>query len=195
MAAFMVALKRRKSGGYAARKVIPKDVRQEYASLYGMGWEEKLSIPASTPPHEAKVQHGEWLAEIETRIAALRATKTGAKQPLTRRNAHALGGDWYRWFLCQHEDDLRTPSHWKRLSDTLIWDVIYPHAPNEYLSDTKADPQWEWKADPGVREAVRPLVAQEAKVASFLLQKGIALTNEAMGLFLDIVEENLLLVS
>jgi integrase len=193
MAAFMVALKRRKTGGYVARKVIPTDVREEYAALYGMGWEEKLSIPASTPPHEAKAQHGEWLAEIETRIAALRAAKTGARQPLTRRNAHALAGEWYRWFLGQHEGDLRTPSHWRRLSDTLVWDVIHPHAPDEYLSDTRADPEWEWKARPEVREAVRPLVAQEAKVASFLLQKGIALNSEAMGQFLDVVEDNLLL--
>jgi hypothetical protein len=37
------------------------------------------------------------------------------------------------------------------------------------------------------------LVAQEAKVASFLLQKGIALNDEAMGLLLDVVEDNLLL--
>jgi integrase len=192
MAAFMVALKRRKIGGYAARKVIPKDVRKEYAALYGMSWEEKLSIPAGMPPHQAKAQHGEWLAEIETRIATLRAAKTGERQPLTRRNAHALAGEWYRWFLSRHEGDLRTPSHWKRQSDNLVWDVIHPHAPDEHLRDTRADPEWEWKRHGDVRAAVRPLVAQEAKVASFLLEKGMALTDEAMNLFLDAVEDNLL---
>jgi integrase len=192
MAAFMVALKRQKAGGFAARKVIPKDVRHEYAALYGMAWEEKLSIPKGTAPEEAKARHCEWLAEIESRIASLRAAKTGARQPLTRRNAHALAGEWYRWYLARHEGDHRTPSHWQRLSDTLVWDVIYPHAPDEFLSDTRADPQWEWKAHPEVREAVRPLVAQEAKVASFLLEKGMALNEEAMGLFLDAVEDNLL---
>ena len=193
MAAFMVALKRRKTGGYAARKVIPKDVRQEYAARYGMGWEEKLSIPAGTSGHEAKVRHSDWLAEIETRIAALRAAKTGERQPLTRRNAHALAAEWYQWFLDGHEDDLRTPGHWKRLSNTLVWDVIYPHAPDEHLRDTRADPEWEWKGRPEVRAAVRPLVAQEAKVASFLLERGISLNEEATGLFLDAVEDNLLL--
>jgi integrase len=192
MAPFMVALKRRKTGGYAARKVIPKDVRKDYAALYGMGWEEKLSIPAGTSPHEAIARHGEWLAEIETRIAGLRAAKIGERQPLTRRNAHALAGEWYRWFVARHESDLRTPSHWKRLSDTLVWDVIHPHAPDDYIRDTRADPEWEWKAHPDVRAAVRPLVAQEAKVASFLLEKGIALTAEAMNSFLDAVEDNLL---
>ena len=192
MAAFMVALKRRKTGGYAARKGIPKDIRKDYAALYGMGWEEKLNIAAGTPPHEAKAQHGEWLAEIETRIGALRAAKNGETQPLTRRNAHALAGEWYRWFLGRQEGDLRTQSYWKRQSDTLVWDVIYRHAPDEYLRDTRADPEWEWKAHPEVREAVRPLVAQEAKVASFLLEKGMALNQEAINLFLDAVEDNLL---
>jgi hypothetical protein len=192
MAPFMVTLKRRKTGGYAARKVIPQDVRKEYAALYGMVWEEKLSLPSGTSPSEAKAKHGEWLADIETRIAALRAAKNGQGQPLTRRNAHALAGEWYRWFIAQHEADLRTPSHWKKLGDTLIWDVIYSHAPKEFLQDTKADPEWEWKAHPDVRAAVRPMVAQEAKVASFLLAKGLALNDDAMNLFLDAVEDNLL---
>jgi hypothetical protein len=192
MAGFMVTLKRRKSGGYAARKVIPKDVRKEYAALYGMNWEEKLNIPAGTSPHEARVRHCEWLAEIETRIAAVRAAKTGEGQPLTRRNAHALAGEWYRWFICRHEGDERTPSYWKRQGDTLVWDVIHPHAPDEYLGDTRSDPEWEWKAHPDVRKAVRPLVAQEAQLASFLVAKGMALNEEAMNLFVDAVEDNLL---
>jgi hypothetical protein len=37
-----------------ARKVIPRDVSVEYAARYDMAWEEKLSIPPGTPPHEAK---------------------------------------------------------------------------------------------------------------------------------------------
>jgi hypothetical protein len=49
MAPFMVTLKRQKSGVYLARKVIPQDVRKEYAALYGMNWEEKLSLPSNTP--------------------------------------------------------------------------------------------------------------------------------------------------
>jgi integrase len=193
MAPFMVALKRRKAGGYAARKVIPKDVREDYAALYGMGWEEKLSIPTGTSPHEAKARHGEWLAEIETRIGALRAAKNGERQSLTRLNAHALAGEWYRWFIARHEADPRPPSYWRKLGDTLVWDVLHPHAPDEFLQDSRADPEWEWKAQPEVRQVVRPLVAQEAKVASFLLEKGLRLNEEAMNLFLDAVEDNLLL--
>jgi integrase len=188
----MVALKRRKAGGYAARKVIPKEIREEYARLYGMGWEEKLSLPPGTAPHEAKARHGEWLAEVETRIGALRAHKNGRGQPLTRRNAQALAGRWYAWFISKQEADLQTPKYWRSLGDHLVWDVIYPNAPDEYLRDTKADPEWEWKNHPDVRAAVRPVVAQEAKTASFLMEQGIALSAEANDLFVDAVEDSLL---
>jgi integrase len=192
MASFMVGLKRQKTGGYAARKVIPKDVREEYARLYGVGWEEKLSLSSGCSPHEAKARCGEWLAELETRIGALRARKYGKAQPLTRRNAHALAGRWYSWFISRHETDLRTPKHWRSMSNHLVWDVIYPHAPDEYHQDTQADPEWEWKAHPDVRAAVRPVIAEEAKTASFLLEQGVSLTPEASNLFLDAVEDNLL---
>ena len=69
MAVRMSALvQSKKSGGYIARKVIPKDVQEAYARLYGVRWEEQLKLPAGTSLHEAKKQHCEWLAEIETRI-------------------------------------------------------------------------------------------------------------------------------
>jgi hypothetical protein len=192
MASMMVALKRQKAGGFAARKVVPKDVRDEYARIFGVGWEEKLSIPAGCSHHEAKAHCGEWLAEIETRIGALRALKKGEGQPLTRRNAHALAGRWYSWYITKQEKDLRTPSHWRSMSDLLVWEVIYRHAPEEFLQDTKADPEWEWKVHPEVRAAVRPVIAEEAKTASFLMEQGIKLTIEANNLFLDAVEDNLL---
>jgi hypothetical protein len=80
------------TGEFVARKGIPADVREAYARLYKVFWEERLTLPANTPPHEAKRRHGEWLAEIETRIATLRAVAKGEGQPLTRINAIALAG-------------------------------------------------------------------------------------------------------
>src|SRR4051812_46918941 len=105
MAAFMVALERRKLGGYVARKAIPKDVRQEYAALYGMAWEEKFHLGSSVSQHEAKARFGEWLADIETRIGKLRAATRQTPEPLTRQNAYALAGRWYAWFIARHEKD------------------------------------------------------------------------------------------
>ena len=77
MAVRMTALIRSKSGEFFARKGIPADVRDAYARLYGVRWEAQLKLPADTSKHEAKTRHGEWLAEVETRIAALRALRTG----------------------------------------------------------------------------------------------------------------------
>ena len=158
-----------------------------------MAWEEKLKVPSGTPASEAKVRQAEWLGEIEGRISALRAAKTGAKQVLGFREVHALGGEWYKWFIEREQREPRPPSYWGKLSDNFVWDVLFRHAPQEHLADPHADVGWEWKAAPEVRAAVRPLIAQEAKVASFLLEKGIALNDNTMARFLDVVEDNLLI--
>ncbi len=79
----IVTPRRSKSGSVTIRKGIPKDVRADYERLYGPGWEAKLTLPAGTPPQEAKVRIGEFTAEIETRIATIRAAKKGEGQALT----------------------------------------------------------------------------------------------------------------
>jgi len=187
----MTALMRNKSGEYVARKGIPKDVRKEFERLYGTGWEARLTLPAHLTEAEAKAKHSEWLAEIETRIETLRAIAKGKGQPLTQMQAHALAGRWYHWFTRQYEDNPGTQEHWRELHDTLVWSVIYPHAPNEVLENPVADPTWEWAKAPEVREAVRPLIAQEARAASFLADEGIALNADAYALFVDAVADNL----
>ena len=192
MASLMTALKRSKGGGYGARKAIPLDVRTAYAKLYSVRWEAKLRVPAGTSLHEAKALCGEWIAEIESRIASLRALAKGEGQPLTVRNAHALAGRWYSWFLEQHEDSKMNHQHWEDMVEFLLWDVIYPLAPNEFHEDTAADPYWEWKNAPEVRSQVRPVVAENARTASFLMAQNMALLPAANNLFLDAVEDNLL---
>ena len=188
----MTALTHNTSGEYVARKGIPKDVRKEYVQLYGgKGWEARLTLPAHLTEAEAKAKHGEWLAEIETRIERLRAAAKGKGQPLTQVQAHALAGQWYRWFTQQYEENLGTPKRWRELQDTLVWNVIYPHAPTEFLENPAADPTWEWAKAPDVRKAVRPEIAQEARVASFLASEGIALNTDAYALFVDAVADNL----
>jgi integrase len=185
-----VALTRNKSGEYIARKGIPKDVRQAYAKLFGVGWEVRLTLPAYLTESQAKAKHGEWLAEIETRIETLRATANGKGQPLTQQQAYALAGRWYHWFTRQYEANPGTPKHWRELLDILVWDVIRPHAPHEHEEHSEADQSWEWSKEPEVREAVRPFIVQEARVASFLLAEGITLNADAYALFVDAVADN-----
>jgi hypothetical protein len=55
----------------------------------------------------------------------------------------------------QHERDPGSAKHWREFSDHLMWNVIYPEAPDSYHEDPKADPHWEWAKQTDVREAVR----------------------------------------
>jgi hypothetical protein len=118
----MPTLKPAKSGARKLRKRLPADVRVEYQSLYGPAWEEKLTIPASTPPEKAKAEYAAWLAKVEGRIGALRASKGGKGTDITQRQADALAGDWYRWYIAQHEENPGSPDGygaWRRTRATL----------------------------------------------------------------------------
>jgi integrase len=204
----MAKLTRSKNGDFASRKGIPADVREAYTRLYRSSakahlrvtraggtptapkvWEELFKRPASTSPSAAKVAWAEWCAEIDTRIAALRAAEKGEGRPLTQLNAQALAGKWYSWFLGQHENDTRLPSYWADLRDYFIWDVIGREAPDEYKADTAADPHWEWAKDADVRDAVRPVVVELARAASFLSVAGIPLDDNAHKLFTNAVSD------
>ena len=116
MALRMVALSRAGDKRWFARKGIPEDIRGEYARLYGIKSEAHLKPPADTPRHEAKTRLGESEAEIETRIATLRAKQRGEGRPLTRLNAIALPGRWYNWSIKQYKDDPGPPK--RRISGT-----------------------------------------------------------------------------
>ncbi|MGZ5867843.1 MAG: hypothetical protein ACXWKC_20955, partial [Xanthobacteraceae bacterium] len=112
MAFRMASLIRSKSGAYAARKGIPKDVREEYLKLYGQAWEALFLAPAGLSHAEAKARHGEWLSEIESRVAAIRSAGRGEGLSLTKKEALALAGEWYRWFVARHEEDPGEPMQW-----------------------------------------------------------------------------------
>lgn len=191
MALRMAALLR-KNGYWFSRKVIPADVREDYVRLYGVRREAHLKLPGNLRPAEAKIRHAEWKAEVETRIATLRAQRDGEGQPLSRLNAIALAGRWYKWFVAQHEDDPGPAKRWREMSDYLVWDVIRPEAPESYEEDPRSDPHSEWTKAPEVREAVRPQVAELARVATFLASEGLALNVSAYALFVDAVSDNLL---
>jgi hypothetical protein len=105
----MVSLKSSKTGEWVARKGIPADARAEYKRLYGVGHEAILRVPSSTSKAQAKARLGQWQAEVETQIERIRAAAKGIGQPLTVRNALALSGRWYEWFLARHDDDPGSP--------------------------------------------------------------------------------------
>src|SRR5467141_176066 len=177
MAFRMAGLKRRKSGAWGSRKTIPEEVRPDYQALYGKHCEELFYAPASCPPQRAKVLHSEWEAEIDSRIAALRAKQRGEGRDLTQREARALAGEWYRWYVSSHEENPGQAAHWAKLREVLI----------DLLIDAAGDPEtFEIDLEAlEVREKVHPMLADEAKTAQFLASKGEVLTPAAMEAFLD----------
>jgi hypothetical protein len=191
MAIRMVSLKSSKNGEWIARKGIPADVRADYKRLYGVAHEAILRVPSSTSKAQAKACLGEWQAEVETQIERIRAAAKGTGQPLTVRNAMALSGRWYEWFLARHDDDPGSVEHWADRKEHLTERVWYPHAPLEHLEDPYPDRAWPWTQWPEVREAVRPEVAEMALVATFLASEGMALTTDASILFIDAVSQRL----
>jgi hypothetical protein len=70
--------------------------------------------------------------------------------------------------------------------------VIGREAPDEYKADTGADPHWEWARAPEVRDEVRPVIVELARVASFLLSAGFSLDDNAYKLFTNAVSDLLL---
>ena len=118
-------------GNYRARKRLPDDVREEYGRLYGPSLEARFSAPASTKPHVAKQRYGDWLSEVERRIAAIRAERKGEGISLTPRQARALAGEWYDWFIARHPT-----------SNLKKWEDLKDHV-HEALREAVGDDEWE----------------------------------------------------
>jgi hypothetical protein len=123
-----------KSGAFKGRKGIPEDVREQYKALYGVSREALFHAPAECSVQRAKALLGEWEAEVENRIDTLRAKQRGEGHDLTRRQAAALAGEWYRWFVAQHAENPGTKEY---------WDVARSLVHDEIIEATR-----EWDIDP-----------------------------------------------
>jgi hypothetical protein len=161
----MVRLRQDGVGNYVARKRLPDDVREEYGRLYGAHHEAKFSAPKSTKSHEAKQRFGEWIAEVEGRIATIRAARDGIGQPLTRHQARALAGEWYEWFTARHAE--ATTEHLELRRDT-VHEAFKSAVTEEEFARLHAEELWDMEE---VREAVRPVLADVGETAQFLALK------------------------
>src|SRR5215470_13147190 len=172
-------LKRMPSGAWKGRKAIPQGVRVEYQRLDGPGCEAIFWAPAGTTPQQTKADYAEWQALIERRITALREAGGGGGQDLTQRQAGALAGEWYRWFVSLHEENPGACSHWDELHE-VWWDS---------LIDTAGDPET-WEIDiqaPDVREELHPLLVRDARTDQFLTDRGVVLSHQGRDSFLSAV--------
>ena len=170
-------------GGFIARKVIPFDVRDEYAKLYGQRTEERLNT-GPLPISLARAKHREWSSEIEARIANIRAARKGEGRTLTPKEARSLAGEWYHWFTAR----MAIPN-WP--AD--VWGDYQAHVRSELYGPAMAggvfsgDPLEFWERDSAMRERVRPIIADEAKSNQFLAANLLVLDAASRDMFLDYV--------
>jgi len=164
MAIRMAKLYRTASGRWASRKVIPKDVRD----AYGQG-EAKVTWDAGLTEGQAKAALASWLAEVESRIAALRAAAKPADTlpalELSQRECRALAGLWYADLKARYEENPR---------DAEAWEVAQEEVIPEETAETYHLTEAEAAALP---LRVSPWIRQEA--ASLLIAKGLKLTERA----------------
>src|SRR5579863_8261757 len=167
-------------GGFIARKVIPFDVRDEYAKLYGQRTEERLNT-GPIPLPLARAKHREWSSEIETRIVNIRAERRGEGRTLTPKAARALAGEWYGWFTARMATNKWPADVWEDYQFN-VYSAFYGPAMAGGVFD--GDPLEFWERDSDMRERVRPIMADETKSRQFLAAKGIVLDRASEAMFL-----------
>jgi integrase len=168
-------------GGFIARKVIPFDVRDEYAKLYGQRTEERLNT-GPIPLPLARAKHREWSSEIESRIVNIRAERRGEGRTLTPKEARALAGEWYGWFTARMATNKWPADVWEDYQFNVYSEFYGPAMAGGVYA---GDPLEFWERDSDMRERVRPIMADETKSRQFLAAKRIVLDRASEAMFLD----------
>lgn len=184
------------SGGFRARKRIPADAQDAYERLYGVRW-EALFHCEPMPPLLARAKHREWLSEIETRIANIRAEAKGEGCALTPKEARGLSGAWYEWYTAKHLAKAWSAATWEaELSDLhedflrAVW-AADGRPPDGKGWTSEFDPFEVWQENDKAKQGARPLVADRSETAQFLHAKNLALDPASRDLFLDYVCQDL----
>jgi hypothetical protein len=169
MAIKMASLRRAPNGDWFSRRDIPKDITAAYRAAYGVSQEARFRCPSSASPDRAKREFREWDAEVSSRIERLRAVASGEGVTLTQREAHALAGEWYVWFVRQHEEEPGEPEHW----DIRVEEF-------ERAADQFEDP-----TSPPARRHARLALTRIGRVEEFLGERHVALSGDAKAALLD----------
>jgi hypothetical protein len=148
------------AGGFVARKRIPADVQDEYQRLYNVRAEARFNS-GPVPILTARAKHREWSNEIEARFANIRAARTGQGRMLTRREARALAGEWYGWFIefvTAKDCHLWELENWQTRCENLLRSQVAAALDNMESEDE-------------IKEHMRPAYADWCETANSLPQK------------------------
>jgi integrase len=175
----MPTLTRAPNGDHFSRKAIPADVRDAYAAAYGVKREALFRLEATATETQAKRAYGEWLAEVEGRIDALRAVKSGSFVSLSQRESHALCGRWYAWFVGQSDDEPGDEEQWDHIHEQ--YEDVLSSAGGIGAPDEDAD------APIGAahRRRVHAKLTELARLPSFLATEALELDRATTARVLD----------
>lgn len=105
---------------------------------------------------------------------------------LTHRQAHALAGKWYSWFVGWHEEEPGQPEDWGILAEpyeaalTSASGTVDERDPDPRDADTPRGPKLQRRIHDALRTA--------GSVPSFLGEQGLTLSRAAEAAFLDAME-------
>lgn len=183
----MTSFTRAKNGDWFSRKAIPADVRDAYAKAHGVAREERFRLPSTVSQAKATAEFRDWDATISSRIEQLRAARDGGAIDLTQRQISALSGEWYGWFVGQHEDNPGEAATWDSLHEDLMEVYARFHSPFEDDDDEGEG------LSPIVRRHVHAKIVEIGRVASFLAEKALKLSDASEGAFFDVLRRELVL--
>ncbi|GAM99158.1 integrase [alpha proteobacterium U9-1i] len=171
------------SGNWKARKAIPTAIRDAYATANGPRHEAKFSAPASEREQDAKALFAEWHASIEAQFKAIRDKQDGVGGTLNRKEAHALAGRWYTWFIEHYEpilDTLKVDQWMDALADDMdaIWRAHFDDGAGGLL-------RFDWEGHQKARLKVLAVIAKNSNADAFLAISGEQLKPSAREEFLS----------
>jgi integrase len=176
----MTSLRRAPNGDWFARRMIPEDVREAYRVAFGVSQEARFRSPAGTREGQAKQEFRDWDAEIASRIERMRAEARGEGLPsLTHRQAHALAGQWYVWWVDQYEEEPGDLEQWDLMADA------YETAISQF---SRGDEDDDSPRSPAVRRSVHRALTSLGRVEEFLQGHRMVLSGDAKATFLDTLE-------
>ncbi|UYQ73977.1 hypothetical protein OF122_09530 [Pelagibacterium flavum] len=182
MTILMPKLSKAPNGDWFARKVIPADVRDAYQAAFGVRQEERFRCPQGTTQGRVKIEFTEWVAEIEGRVAKLRAVVVGERQELTQKQIHALVGRWYDWFVAQYDESPLSPEAWESLFER------YEDALSAASGNSLGAPEEQEEGfDARHTALVQARVQELAQLSSFLAIDGTTLSPTTMVSFVSSV--------
>jgi hypothetical protein len=137
----------------------------------------------------AQAQHREWLTLVETRVANIRAQRTGEGLKLSPKDARALAGEWYHWYLQRKQAHPQLLHHWEWLKEDTydkVREEVLPYTddPDEETVDTIVQQYAEARAD------IRPLLSDVCETAQFLSARKLTLDAPSRDIFLDALYED-----